>query len=234
MDKESVARSAGRLMEGRFTLDDFLEQLQQVKKMGSLSGMLSLLPGLPKELKQANAAIDDGQVAVVEAIIRSMTPAEREDPAVIDGSRRVRIARGSGTTTQDVNQLLKQFKEAQAMFRSPGMLGGLLGGLAGRGRMGKALESAMAGDMFGRGGAPLPPELAGLQPGADQGAAVPSRVELGGAGSGMLGLGGTSNGGTPSGARSKSGKTGKGGKGGKGGNRKKGGRTTPRGPRASG
>jgi signal recognition particle subunit SRP54 len=140
MDADSVAKSASRLMEGRFSLEDFLEQLQQVKKLGSLGGILKMLPGMSKEMKQAAGDIDDGEIARVESIIRSMTPKEREDPAVIDGSRRVRIARGSGNSTQEVNALLKQFKEMQKMMKSlgsgggiPGMgsmgkLGGLLGG----------------------------------------------------------------------------------------------------------
>ncbi|MHB8437860.1 MAG: signal recognition particle protein [Acidimicrobiales bacterium] len=159
-DRDVATEGAARLLEGRFTLEDFLSQLQQVKKLGSLGGILSLLPGVPKELKQANAAIDDGQVAQVEAIIHSMTPTERRDPSVVDGSRRVRIARGSGTSTQDVNQLLRQFKEAQAMMRSPGMLSGMLGG--GRGaKLADALGSladtgAEAGPMGGFGGGPSP------------------------------------------------------------------------------
>ena len=78
-------------------------------------------------MRQARDSIDDSEVAQIEAIIRSMTPAERDDPSVVDGSRRLRIARGSGTDTQDVNQLLRQFKEAQAMLKSPGALGGMLG-----------------------------------------------------------------------------------------------------------
>ena len=137
MDKESVARSAGRLMEGRFTLDDFLEQLQQVKKLGSLGGVMKLLPGMTKELRQAADQVDDRELARVEAIMRSMTPEERTDPSVIDGSRRVRIARGSGTSTQDVNQLMKQHREMQKLVKAmangngvPGLpgLGGFPGG----------------------------------------------------------------------------------------------------------
>ena len=80
MDKEVTTKGAAAMIEGRFTLEDFLEQLQQVKKMGSVSGMLSLLPGVPKDLKQASSAVDDRQIGQVEAIIRSMTPAERTDP----------------------------------------------------------------------------------------------------------------------------------------------------------
>jgi signal recognition particle subunit SRP54 len=140
-DQEVATEGATRLLEGRFTLEDFLSQLQQVKKLGSLGGLLSLMPGVPKEIKQ-NAAIDDGQVSQVEAIIRSMTPRERGEPGVIDGSRRARIARGSGTTTQEVNQLLRQFKDAQQLMRSPGMLGGMLGG-GGRGQLAQALAQRM-------------------------------------------------------------------------------------------
>ena len=92
-----------------------------------------MLPGMPKELKAAKDSIDDRQVAQVEAIIQSMTRKERADPGLIDGGRRKRIATGSGTTTQEVNQLLRQFKEAQQMMRSPGMLGGMLGGRGGDG-----------------------------------------------------------------------------------------------------
>jgi signal recognition particle subunit SRP54 len=148
-DRQVAAEGALGLLEGRFTLEAFLAQLQQVKKLGSLGGILSLIPGVPKELKQANAAVDDAQITQVEAIIRSMTRAERRDPSLIDGSRRQRIARGSGTTTQDVNQLLKQFGEAQKLMRSPGMLGGVLGGAkGGRAGLSRALAQ-MAGDPSG-------------------------------------------------------------------------------------
>ncbi len=144
MDQEVTSKGAAAMIEGRFTLEDFLEQLQQVKKMGSVSGMLSLLPGVPKDLKQASSAVDDRQIGQIEAIIRSMTPAERVNPAIIDGARRVRIANGSGTATSDVNALLKQFKEMQKMMKGLGKGGmaGALGGLFGRGKMS---PQAMAG-----------------------------------------------------------------------------------------
>ncbi|MHB1502806.1 MAG: signal recognition particle protein [Acidimicrobiales bacterium] len=155
MDRSVTEQGAARLIEGRFTLEDFLSQLQQVKKLGSLSGVLSLLPGVPKELKGADAAIDDSQIAQVEAIIRSMTPAERAEPSVIDGSRRLRIAKGSGSTTQEVNQLIRQFRDAQQMLRSPGMLGSLLGGGGRRARLAEALGEleANAGGLAGGGSA---------------------------------------------------------------------------------
>ena len=114
-DQASADKAATKLRKGNFTLEDFLEQMQQVKKMGPLQNIIGMLPGIPKELK--NAQVDDRELGKVEAIIRSMTPAEREDPAIINGSRRLRIARGSGTTTQDVNALLKQFKMVQQMMR---------------------------------------------------------------------------------------------------------------------
>ncbi len=117
MDTDEVAKSASRLMEGKFTLEDFLSQLRQVKKMGSLGGLMRLMPGMSKEMRQAAGEIDDGEVAKVEAIVCSMTPAERNDTSVLDGSRRSRVARGSGTTIQDVNALLKQFKEMQKMMK---------------------------------------------------------------------------------------------------------------------
>lgn len=118
-DQGEAAKAAEKLTSGKFTLEDFLEQMQQVKKMGPISGLVGMLPGLPKEIRKAE--IDEREIARIEAIIRSMTPAERRDPTLMNGSRRLRVANGSGMTTADVNQLLKQFKEMQKMMR---MLGG--------------------------------------------------------------------------------------------------------------
>src|SRR5438309_2503687 len=122
-DQDVAAKAAAKLQEGEFTLEDFLEQMQQVKKMGPLSGIVGMLPGVPKELKNAN--IDDREIARVEAIIRSMTPDERRDPDKINGSRRLRIANGSGATTSEVNLLLKQFKDVQKMMKGIGRLPGM-------------------------------------------------------------------------------------------------------------
>jgi signal recognition particle subunit SRP54 len=152
-DGDVAQRGAERLLEGRFTLEDFLSQLQQVKKLGSLGGILSLLPGMPKELKQAKDSIDDRQITQVEAIIQSMTRKERADPTLIDGGRRRRIATGSGTTIQEVNQLLRQFKEAQQLMRSPGMLGGMMGGRGGRAAQAALAERMGDLDALGSGGA---------------------------------------------------------------------------------
>jgi signal recognition particle subunit SRP54 len=114
-DQQEMEQTEQKLRKGQLTLEDFLDQMRQVKKMGPIQNILGMLPGMPKELK--NAEIDDGELARIEAIICSMTPAERRDPSLINGSRRVRIARGSGVTTQDVNGLLKQFKLVQQMMR---------------------------------------------------------------------------------------------------------------------
>jgi signal recognition particle subunit SRP54 len=124
---EGVAEKATeRLMAGQFSLEDFLEQLQQIKRMGPLQGMLGMLPGVPKDFR--NAKIDDKDVGRIEAIIKSMTTDERRGRAVIDGSRRLRIANGSGTSTTDVNNLLRQFKEMQKMVRSLGPMNRLVSG----------------------------------------------------------------------------------------------------------
>src|SRR5580698_9545442 len=151
MDTDEVAKGAARLMSGHFTLDDFLSQLRQVKKMGSLGGIMRLMPGMSKEMRQAAGQIDDREVGRVEAIVCSMTPAEREDVSLMDGSRRSRVARGSGTTIQDVNTLLKQFKEMQKMMK--GMASGNMPNLPGM--------PSMPGGMGGRAARKLAQQAAG-------------------------------------------------------------------------
>jgi signal recognition particle subunit SRP54 len=120
-EKDQAEEAAARLMEGEFTFDDFLEQMQQVKKMGSLSSLVGMIPGMPKELK--GATIEDDQLKPIEAIIKSMTFEERRRPELINGSRRLRIANGSGTTTAEVNRLVKQFQDMQKMMKRMGGLG---------------------------------------------------------------------------------------------------------------
>jgi signal recognition particle subunit SRP54 len=115
IDREQAEKMERKLREASFTLEDFLDQLQQVKKMGPLSQVLGMLPGMSQQLK--GVEVDDRDVARVEAIIRSMTPGERVNPKILNGSRRARIAKGSGTTTQQVNALLKQFEEARRMMK---------------------------------------------------------------------------------------------------------------------
>jgi signal recognition particle subunit SRP54 len=115
VDRQEAERMERKLREASFTLEDFLQQLQQVKKMGPLNQVLGMLPGMSRELK--GIEVDDRDLARVEAIIRSMTPAERVNPKILNGSRRARIARGSGTTTQQVNAVLRQFDEARRMMK---------------------------------------------------------------------------------------------------------------------
>ena len=130
------------MLEGEFTLDDFLEQMQALKKMGPLGNLLGMVPGMPKEMKSAQ--IGDDQLKPVEAIIRSMTPLERRKPELINGSRRTRIANGSGTTVGDVNRLVKQFGEMQKMMKK-------MGGMA-LGRKGK--KGKKSAGLPGLGGMP--------------------------------------------------------------------------------
>ena len=120
-ETDQAEAAAAKLMEGQFTLDDFLDQMQQLKKMGPLGNLMGMMPGMPKELK--GAKIDDDDLKPIEAIIRSMTAAERAQPAIINGSRRTRIAVGSGTEVGDVNRLVKQFGEMQKMMKRFGMSG---------------------------------------------------------------------------------------------------------------
>jgi signal recognition particle subunit SRP54 len=152
-EADKAEETAARMLEGQFTLEDFLEQLQQLKKMGPLSGIMGMLPGMPKEMKDAQ--VGDDQVKLTEAIIRSMTPDERRTPEIINGSRRTRIALGSGTQVADVNKLIKQFTEMQKMMKK---MGGLAKpqGKQGKGKNKVSTRQAMRelGDMFGGAGGP--------------------------------------------------------------------------------
>jgi signal recognition particle subunit SRP54 len=137
MDREEAQADARRLMSGKFTFEDFLKQMQMLKKMGPLSGLLGMIPGLGKQLQ--GAQIDDRMLGRVEAMVTSMTARERQNPKLLQNQSRVRrIARGSGTTPQDVQKLIKQFNEMQKMMRQMGKGGGmprmpgLPGGLRGR------------------------------------------------------------------------------------------------------
>ena len=205
MDAEVVARSAGRMLDGSFTLDDFLEQLGQVRKMGSMGGLMKLMPGMTKEMRAAADNVDDREIDRIEAIVRSMTPAERRDPQLIDGSRRKRIAAGSGRSVTDVNQLLKQFGEMRKMMRQMGGMPGMGGG-GGKGRLGQMRQMMKGGpDM-----AELEAALGGSLPGAPRGSGLPAEL--------TVGLGRTS------GAAPQP-------RGGSKNKKKKGGRVTPRKPR---
>ncbi|MGA9160756.1 MAG: signal recognition particle protein [Actinomycetota bacterium] len=123
LDSEKAAESAEKLLSARFTLEDFLTQMQELRKLGPLQDLLAMLPAVPggkNALKDLQ--LDDGQLGRAQAIIQSMTREERQNPAIIGGSRRSRIARGSGVTTAEVNALLKEFEQAKKMMKS--MMGG--------------------------------------------------------------------------------------------------------------
>jgi signal recognition particle subunit SRP54 len=123
LDQEQAAETAEKMLSARFTLEDFLDQMQALRKLGPLQDLLAMLPGVPggkDALKDLE--VDEGQLGRAQAIIQSMTREERQNPAIIGGSRRSRIARGSGVTTAEVNALLKEFEQAKKMMKS--MLGG--------------------------------------------------------------------------------------------------------------
>jgi signal recognition particle subunit SRP54 len=126
-DQEQAAKAAAKLSgQGEFTLTDFLEQMQQIRKMGSLSKIMGMLPGMGQFREQLEN-FDEREIDRIQAIIQSMTPGERENPKIIDGSRRARIARGSGTQVSDVNQLVDRFFEARKMMMSMARGGGIPG-----------------------------------------------------------------------------------------------------------
>ncbi|MDD2858368.1 MAG: signal recognition particle protein [Candidatus Nanopelagicales bacterium] len=183
-DSDQAERMAAKVAKGEsFTLDDFLEQMQAVKKMGSIGKVLGMLPGMG-EMKAQLDQIDDRDMDRVAAIIQSMTPAERQDPKLLNGSRRARIAKGSGTQVSEINSLMERFAQAQVMMKQmgkgggmpamPGMPGfGMGGGKKSKGKMPKQAKPAKGAK--GRSGNPA--KRAGL-PGADApGTAAP--VDLG-------------------------------------------------------
>jgi len=118
VDEKQAEELQEKMRKDQFTLEDFLTQMRQVRKMGPLSGIIGMLPGMGAMKQLKNADVDEGQLDRVEAIILSMTPAERANPGLINGSRRKRIANGSGTKVQQVKQLLKQFDQMRVMMRS--------------------------------------------------------------------------------------------------------------------
>jgi signal recognition particle subunit SRP54 len=124
MDLDAAENMAERFASGQFNLEDFQGQIKQMKKLGPLKGVLKMLPGMSGDMLD-KANVDDGQFAKVEAIINSMTPAERRKPDIINGSRRKRIARGSGTTVSQVNKILKQYRDMRSMMNKINSAGGL-------------------------------------------------------------------------------------------------------------
>ncbi|MDQ1434039.1 MAG: signal recognition particle subunit [Actinomycetota bacterium] len=166
--EEEEKRKAEEIVQsGTLTLEDFLDQMQQIKRMGPLQNVLGMIPGMSKEIR--NAEIDDREIARIEAIIRSMTPEERRKPDLINGSRRMRIAQGSGTSTSEINNLLKQFKQVQTMMKGMGGLARKANrkGKKGKGKVkGPKMPSGFPGGGLpgGFGGKGLPGGFPGLDP----------------------------------------------------------------------
>jgi signal recognition particle subunit SRP54 len=117
LDEEQTRKLEKKLRHGTLDLEDFLGQLEQVQKMGPLTQLMEMIPGLSAIARRAPIEVDERKIKRIKAIILSMTPEERRNPDIIDGSRKRRIARGSGTTSQDVNQLLNQFRQTQKLVK---------------------------------------------------------------------------------------------------------------------
>ena len=135
VDVKDAAKMEEKLRKASFTLEDMLDSMQQMQKMGPLGNLVSMIPGMGNLAGEAQAAVDRGDLKRTEAIIRAMTPNERRDPTILNGSRRRRIAAGSGTTLPDVNRLVKQFSEMQKLMKQLAGSGGkraALGALSGR------------------------------------------------------------------------------------------------------
>lgn len=146
IDQQEAEKLAAKMQKGSFDLDDFLSQLRQLKKMGGMGGLMGMLPGIAKVKKQmADAKIDDGLLKRQEAIILSMTKAERRDPKLLNAKRRVRIAKGSGTDVADVNRLIKQFGDMQKMMKQVQAMGK-------SGKLAKMMPQLQT--MMGKGGFP--------------------------------------------------------------------------------
>lgn len=156
---EQQAELADKMEAGKFDLNDFLQQINQIRKMGSLKKLMKMLPGMA-QYRQALDDWDESSMSRIEAIIQSMTPAERRDPKILNGSRRTRIANGSGTTVQEINQLIQRFEQAAKMMQQMSRGGGMPGmpgmpGMGGGGRRQKrAQNKRKSGGKKGRSGNP--------------------------------------------------------------------------------
>ncbi len=134
-DADEARRLNKKIRKNQFDFEDFLSQLEQIRKMGNIKDLMSMIPGMGKMIK--NIDIDDDSFKPIEAIIRSMTPVERNNPDIINGSRRKRIAVGSGTSIQQVNSLMKQFDDMRKMMKTMNKMGGGKRGLAALGNLGR-------------------------------------------------------------------------------------------------
>jgi signal recognition particle subunit SRP54 len=159
-DQEQTAKAAAKISTGELTLEDFLEQMLAVRKMGPIGNILGMLPGAG-QMKDALAQVDDKQLDRLQAIIRGMTPAERADPKIINGSRRLRIANGSGVTVSEVNDVVNRFFEARKMMKQ--MAGQF--GFGSRSATKKLAKSRKGKKGKAKGRGPTQPRAAGMPPG---------------------------------------------------------------------
>lgn len=128
IDEDKEKEMAARMKKGKFDFNDYLESMKQMKKMGGLSSILGMIPGMGRQLGDIESMVDEKQLSRTEAIILSMTPAERENPKLLNLSRKSRIARGAGVDIAVVNRFVKQFEQSQKMMKQlPGMMGGRKG-----------------------------------------------------------------------------------------------------------
>ena len=134
LDEEKGKEMAGRMKKGKFDFDDYLESMKQMRNMGGLSSILSMMPGLGAKSAQLESMVDEKQLARMEAIVLSMTPQERRNPKLLNPSRKHRIAKGSGVDISVVNRFIKQFEQSQKMMKQ---LPGMMGGMGGIGKKGK-------------------------------------------------------------------------------------------------
>ncbi len=166
IDQEKAAAMAKRMQKGEFDLNDLSEQLTQMQNLGGMGGIMSMLPGIGKMKKQIESAgMDDSIFKRQQAIISSMTRKERKAPKLLNASRKKRVASGSGTSVQEINQLLKMHRQMGDMMRKMGKMGGMPGmggGLGGMmGGMGKAAMGGMMNKMIGKGGGGMPGGMGG-------------------------------------------------------------------------
>ncbi len=135
IDEEKARDMEQKLKKAQFGFDDYLESMSQVKKMGGISSILSMMPGMGTKMPDIESAIDEKKMGRIEAIILSMTPQERSNPDVLNPSRKKRIAKGAGVDISEVNRLVKQFEQMRKMMKQlPGMMGGK-GGKRGKFRL---------------------------------------------------------------------------------------------------
>lgn len=127
IDEQKAREMERKIRKQEFTLEDFMDQMQQVRSMGPLEDLLGMIPGMGSQMKDLKGQVDEKELGRIEAIIKSMTPQERRDPSIINGSRKKRIARGSGTRVQEVNRLLKQFEDSRKLMKQFADMGGKKG-----------------------------------------------------------------------------------------------------------